>query len=323
MDVNNVDFTIDEIIAAWGDYYLKNGQNMSNLHTLPMESFGSAEAGYMEETDQTVIREANVRFGEVLQPYQHGFTPKGSIAMLPVEIKLHHVKVDFQMLPNQLKGKWTDFLVLNSLDPTAYPIVAYIVEQYIIPQTKHDLETKSFYKGQSKAPDEGVAGLAIDAMDGLEKALVDMEAANKIDWINTGAWSGTASTFVTQIENFVKSIPEMYRHDQVLELNMNRTNRDKFKQGMRDKYNINYQQTNQLLQVMDFENISIAGRASMMGKDKVWATPKDNLGTFVKGFSNKEAFDLQKFDRYVKFLSDWWIGTGFIQPEMIFANELT
>lgn len=321
--VNNTDITIDELIAQFGDHYIDNGQNMDNLHMLPFESFGTAEAGYMESTDQTVIREANVRVGEVLQPYQHDFVSKGAMVILPVEIKLHHVMITTGIMPKQVSGQWVDFLVKNGIDPLEFPLIRFIIEKYLIPQAQEDLEMNAIYKGQRKEAEDGVAGLAIDSMQGIEQALVTMEAAEKIDFINTGAWNGTASTFVTQIEDFVKSIPEKYRYNESLELNLNRTNRDKFKQGMRDKYNINYNQTNNLLQLMDFENITVAGRASMMGKNRIWATPKSNLGTFVKGFENAKAFDLQKFDRQVKFLTDWWIGTGFIQPEMVFANELS
>lgn len=319
----NTDFTIDEIIAAWGDYYLNNGQNMQNLHTLPFEEFGTAEAGTILSTEQTVVREANVRFGEVLQPYQHEFTNKGSLKMLPVDIYLQHVKIDMKVLPNQLKGRWTDFLTANDLDPVSYPIIAYIIEQYLVKQAQEDLELSAIYKGVRATPDELVAGASVDVMDGLEKQLGILNAAGKMDYINTGAIAATPKDFVTQIEDFIKGIPEKYRYNMAMQLNMSRTLRDKFRQGQVEKYNMNYNQADNLTRVFLFENFTISGRASMMGKSKIWTTPKENLLIPVKGFSNAAAFDVQKVDRYVKFLSDWWIGAGFIQPELVFANELT
>jgi hypothetical protein len=43
---------------------------------------------------------------------------------------------------------------------------------------------------------------------------------------------------------------------------------------------------------MDFENVTIVGRASMQSKNRIWMTPKFNLLLPVKGFSNKNGFDI-------------------------------
>jgi hypothetical protein len=321
--LDRVEITTDELVEQFGDYYINEGQNMDNLHMLPFEAFGTAEAGTVTPTDQTVLREANVRVDEVLQSYQHPFTNKGGMSVLPVSIFLHHVKIDVKILPNELKAKWIQFLTTDGLDPLEYPLVRFIIENYLINQANEDLELKGIYKGVRAEAPEGESNSATEIMDGIEFHLNKLETDGKLDWINTGSIASAAKDFVTQIEDFVKAMPEKYRYNTSMQLNMNRTLRDKYKQGMRDKYNVNYQQTNTLLQVMDFENVSIVGRASMAGKNKIWTTPKDNLIIPVKGFSNKSAFDVQKVDREVKFLSDWWIGAGFIQPEIIFANELT
>ena len=322
--IDNVDISLDELIAQFGDYYLDSGQNMTNLHMLPFEPFGTAEAGIMRETTDTIVRNADIRTEEVLQPYQPEFTPKGGMKVLPVQINLHHIKMDLGVIPNQVKGSWLDFLASDkNLDPISFPLIAFIIEKYLIPQVNQDLEMNAIYKGVYKAPDEAVAGNSIDVMDGLEVALNTMEASDSIDfeWITTGAIPTAPKDFVTQVEAFIKAIPEKYRYNFEMCLNMNRTLRDKFKQGMRDKYNMYYDQSNNLLQVMDFPNFTVEGRASMLGRTKIWCTPKENLWVPVKGFGNKNAFELQKFNRQVKFLTDWWIGAGFIQPEMVFATE--
>lgn len=320
VNLDRVNITPDELIAQWGEYYIDQGQNMQNLHMLPFEDFGSTDAGSIIATDQTVLREANVRVDEVLQPYQDDFNNKGSFSMLPVDIFLHHAKIDIAIIPNQLKNSYAQFLTSNSLDPVSYPIVAYIMEQYLMKQSRHDLEMKAFFKGVKKAAQQDVAGDAVDIMDGLNKHIKNLEAANKFEFTTIGAWASDPKDFVTQIEGFIQSMPEIYR-EMEMPLNMNRTMRDKFRRGMRAKYNMNYAQATELDTVMDKPNIKIAGRASMLGCDRVWATPKTNLLIPVKGFSNTTAFDVQKQDRKVKFLSDFWIGAGFVQPELIFSTE--
>lgn len=321
-DVNNTKITVDRVIQEYGEHYIDNGQNMQHLHMLPFEKYGTTEVGTIEETDQTVIRHANIRVGEVLQPFQAEFTNKGSLVALPVWIALHHVKIDTSFIPHELKGSWMDFLALNQIDPLQMPFTAWVAEVYLIKQAKADMEMKAIYKGVRKDPEEGVPGLAVDAQDGIEKHILDLEKRGDIEFIITGSWPTSPSELVTKVEDFVKSIPELYRYDMELVINASRTFRDKFKQGMRDKYNVNYQQTEQLLRLMDFENVTVAGRGSMMGKNRIWATPKSNFRTYTKGFSNANVFDVQKEDRKVKFLTDWWTGCGFIQPELIFTNEL-
>lgn len=326
-DLRNVDISTTELVDQFGDYYLNNGQNMNNLHMLPYEPFGTAEEGTIYETDQTVLREGNVRTEEVLQPYQHEFTPKGGVKILPISIFLQNAKVDVKILPNQLKKSWAEFLLSNDLDPVAYPLVAYIIEKYLIPKVQEDLELNAIYKGKYVAPEENVAGAASEIMNGVETILNELEAADKLDWITSGTVPTDVADFVDYVENFVAAIPEKYRYKTKMCIQMNRTLRDRFKKGMRKKYNTYYNQAGlpsgatDNVTVMDHDNITICGQASMIGKNKIWCTPKENFIVPVKGFSNKSAFDVQKIDRYVKFLSDWWIGVGFIQPELIFATE--
>lgn len=320
---NVAEITADEVVESFGEHYINEGQNMSNLHMLPMQEYGTQSAGTVIETDQTVLREANVEVEEILQQYQDEFTSKGGMTFKPVMIPLYNVKIDVAFVPKKLQKSWLGFLTNNDKTPENYPFIQWVVEQYLMKRSKHDLETKGIYKGVYEAPEDGVAGSADNVMDGIEKLLVDLEAAGDLDFIDTGALSTTPATFVTQIEDFIKSIPEEYRYNYALELNMNRTLRDRFKQGMREKYNIQYLQTNNLLQLMDYENVTVMGRASMQNKNRIWTTPKFNLLLPVKGFDNINGFDVQKVDRKVKFLTDFWVGAGFVQPQIVFANELT
>lgn len=314
--------TIDEVIEAFGDQYINEGQNMDNLHMLPFEESDTMTAGTVEETDQTVLREANVETSEVLQPYQDDFTSKGGVTVLPVSIFLQNIKIDVAVLPHKLIKSWLGFLTNNANTPETYPFIQWLVEQYLVKRAKEDFELKSIYTGVHATPTPGTAGAAIDVIDGIEKLQNDLVGSADVEPITTGDLNAMSATaFVTAIEAFVKAMPEKYRYNYQLELSMSRTFRDKFKQGMRDKYNVNYQQTNQLLQVMDFENVTVVGRASMTGKKRIWTTPKFNLIFPTKGFSTKNAFDLQKVDRKVKFLADWWQGAGFVQPQLIFMNE--
>lgn len=321
-DLNKIEIDIDEVVTAWGDQYVNEGQNMSNLHMLPFEESDSMTAGTVVETDQTVLREANVETEEVLQQYQDDFTSKGGVTILPVNIFLQNIKIDVGVIPHKLIKAWTGFLTNSSNDPESYPFIKWLVEDYLLKRSKEDFELKSVYTGVHAAPVAGTAGEASKVIDGIQVLQNRLVTSEDIEVITTTDLSlMTATAFVTAVEAFIKEIPEKYRYNYALELSMSRTFRDKFRQGMREKYNVHYQQAEQLTRVMDFENVSIIGRASMTGKKRIWTTPKFNLIFPVKGFSNKNAFDVQKIDRKVKFLTDWWQGVGFVQPKLIFMNE--
>jgi hypothetical protein len=326
-DTNKIDITIDDVVSAWDDHYINHGQNMENLHMLPFESFGTMEAGTLIETTNTELREANIEVQEVLQQYQDDFTSKGGTVFTPVSIPLYNMKVDVGVIPHKLIKSWLGFLANTGNDPATYPFIQWLVQDYILKQTDEDLEMKAIYKGVYAAPVEGTAGDAGKVMNGIDKQLNVLEAlgagSGGFDPLTTGNLDEmSAKDFVTAIEEWFKQIPERFRYNEPLPINMNRTFRDKFRQGMHDKYNINYQATEQLTRLMFFENATIVGRASMQGKQRIWATPKRNLLFGVRGFSNKNVFDVQKLDRKVKFLTDFWIGCGFVMPQWIFSNEV-
>lgn len=323
MDTNKIDLTIDDVITAWGDYYINEGQNMQNLHQLPFEEADTQTAGTVEETDQTVLREANVETSEVLQPYQDAFTSKGGVTILPVSIFLQPVKIDVGVMPKKFIKSWLGFLAKTGNDIENFPFIKWIVENYLMKQGKEDWELKAVYTGVYSAPVDGTAGAAADTVDGIEKLQNDLVAADKVVPFVTGDLSAmTDANFVTAIEeSFAQAIPEKYRYNYEMELSMSRSFRDKFRRGMRAKYNVNYAQTDVLTRLMDYENITVVGRASMANKNRIWTTPKFNLLFPVKGFSDKYAFEVQKVDRKVKFLADWMQGVGFVQPELVFMNE--
>jgi hypothetical protein len=321
-DVNKIEIDIDEVVEAWGDYYLNSGQNMENLHMLPFEEYDTQTAGTVIETDQTVLREANVEVQEILQQYQDDFTSKGGVTMKPVNIFLQNIKIDVGVIPHKLIKAWTGFLTNSGNNPETYPFIAWLVEQYLLKQGKEDFELKSVYKGVFEAPVAGTAGEAAKVVDGIEICINRALSTTDTEVFDLGDLDAlSAKDFVTKLEDyFVKAIPEKYRYNLALELSMSRTYRDKFRQGMNDKYNIAYAQTEQLTRFRFFENVSVEGRASMINKTRIWTTPKFNLLFPVKGFSNKSAFDVQKQDRKIKFLTDWWQGVGFVQNKLIWTS---
>jgi hypothetical protein len=311
--------TPTDVITEFGSYYIDQGQNMQSLLMRPFHPFGTRDAFTNVPTDNTQLRYSDVTVGEILQRYQDTFTAKGEVVFSPVKIDLSQVKIDQEFNPNNLVYSWLGFLTNNNVDRSTWPFIRWFIEVYLLNQLFEDIETKAVYKGEQAAIVVGTAGTAIGAITGVKKIINDNIA--DMTQIGTGAFAADPVDFVTQIEQFVKSVDERYR-DRKMFLNLNNDRKIQFVEGMQKKYNTYYAQVPDTLSVRNFDNVIIKGRTSMSGSDKIWMTPTDNAVFATKGFGNANAFELEKSKRKVQIFTDFHIGIGFLQKDLVFTNDL-
>lgn len=312
--------TPDDVIAQFGAFYIDQGQNMTSLKMRPFQRFETLEAFTVFPTDETVFRLSDVQVGEILQPYQDTFTPKGSVTFKPVQINMFQQKIDEAFNPNNLVASWLGFLTSNGTNRLEWPFVRWFISEYLLKQADKDLETKGIYSGVYAAPTSGTAGAAVGIMNGVRKLINDAITAGAITPIPTGALSTDPVTFCSQIETFCKGIPELYWGENIT-FNMSKTLQQRYRQGKKLKYNMYYAQESDLDSIALFPNFKVAGRFSMNGSNKIWGTPLYNAWAPVKGYANKNGFELEKIDRKVKIYTDWWMGIGFVMYDLIFTND--
>lgn len=311
--------TATDVITQYGAYYIDHGQNMESLKKRPFETFGTLDAFTLVPTNDTQIRFSDVTMNEILQRYQDAYTPKGGVTFKPVKIDLTQIKIDQQFNPNNLVYTWLGFLTSNSTDRTTWPFIRWFVGEYLLNQHDKDFETKVIYKGVQAAIVPGTAGTTAGVMNGVKKVINDKITATTVTPIATGALSTDPQTFYEQMETFVRAIPELF-WDTPMTLNMSKVLAQRFRDGKKKKYNMYYAQDVELNRVADFQ-VSVSGRFSMSASDKIWMTPKENLIMGVKGFSNSNAFELEKIDRNVKIWTDYHAGFGFLMDDLIFTND--
>ncbi len=309
-----------QVVADYGSFYIDNGQNMNDLKMRPFQEFGTKDAFTIIETDDTILRSANVEVGEVLQGYQDDYTPKGYVGFATGDILLYPVKVDQAFNPTKLVKTWLGFLTSKATDRKTWPFVRWFIQEYVLKQIDDDLEMKAIYNGVYAAPTAGVANNAVDTMNGMKKLINDKITAGKIAPIATGAPSNDPKIWCQQIETFCKALPEKY-WDRPLTINMSRVLAQRYMEGRKLLYNVNYSQVADLKAIANFETFNITGRGSMIGAKKIWMTPKSNLVLGVRGFSNTNAVELESVDRKVKIWTDWWMGAGWWMDELMFTND--
>src|SRR5690554_2975767 len=93
---------VTDIVQAYGDYYLNEGQNMERLKSeLRRKSVTPSHAKPLI-IDGELYRSAHGKLTSVVQQFQKGWTPKGDLSFEPNEIRLRRMKMDLALYPDDV-----------------------------------------------------------------------------------------------------------------------------------------------------------------------------------------------------------------------------
>lgn len=313
---------IQDVITEFGAYYQARGQNISRLYQVLRKKLQSESMFTSTITDDTIWEATKVIYGRLVQAYQKGFTPINPLEFKPVKITMFHHKVDTKETPHDLEATWLGFLADNNVSPKEWPFIRWWIEQQIVPQIEDDMETLEIGKGVRVEPVTGTAGAAGAGMDGFLTIIKNHITAGRTTPITMGAIPTGANSdaeFVQYVEDFADQIDDKY-WNQPMELNMSLKLVRKYRRGYKELYGKNTTGSEVTNNVSE-TNLTIVGRDSMRGANRIFCSPKDNSVVLKKKTENQKRFDVQAVDREVKVLTDWWYGVGFILPELVFAND--
>lgn len=312
---------VNEIVAQFGNVYINEGQNMERLKAAIRQKAVTPSVCVPLIVESDVYRSANAKLGEIVQQFQSQFTAKGDFELKPNEIPLRNIKVDVLIDPDKVKASWLGFLANDAqMDRTQWPLVRYILEVYLAAQIQHDLEMKTYFKGVYTTPTSGVAGGASKALDGFRR-LINLGLANGTINPLTLATSPTTSNIFDSVEKIADAV---LAHNTALEgepINICMAP-SWVRAYFRDKRNVhgtnvNYSTTG--INEIDFiPNMRIVGLPSMEGSDYIMVTPSSNM-VHLRKVNGMASPDVQKADRQVKVLLDWWEGIGFLHNELVYA----
>ena len=313
--------TIAEIVAAFGAYYLNNGQNLSRLVKILYHNSVTDSALTLLLTDETVYRASESRMSRVLQPFQKAWTPIGSSEFKPVAIEQFKQKIDVEEYPDDLEATWLGFLASDSLDRKEWPFIRWFIEVHVLPKAKEDYEIYEVFAGKYAAPAAGVAGAAGTAMNGIRHLINSLIVAGRITPITMGAIPSDDKLLVDYVEDFADQINTKYWMIP-MQLNLNQMLERRFLRGYREKYGKDTDYKTNSTGAVSLTNLTIKGLPSHNGSNKIWCTPKENAIKLGKKTQNMEKVQIESVDRKVKLFSDWFSGVGFVIPEIVFTNDL-
>jgi hypothetical protein len=309
-----------DLVTAFGAYYLEEGQNMDRLKSALRQPAVTPSFAKPIITESDIYRSSNTVLGEIVQQFQKAFTAKGDLNFKPNEIRLRNAKVDLAMYPDDVKASWLGFLAsLTDAERANWPIVRYAIENEIVPQIQHDLETKAYFKGVYVAPTPGTPGTAAGVIDGVKKLLDDGITDTSMNEITLSTALSKTNIF-DMVEEFVDGF------DQALSGTKMRVYMSPswVRAYFRDKRNthgadINYNVNG--INIIDFmPNVEIVGLPSMEGSNYIWATPTDNF-VHVRKVNGMQDPKVEESKREVSFMLDWYEGIGFLHNELVYVSD--
>lgn len=317
-------FTVEKIVQEFGKFYQDGGQGQKDFFRGLMQPSVTLKMAGMRQirTKDTLWRLANPIIGSFMQPFQKGFTPKGSIDWHPNVITMQKCKIDVEIDPEEIEESYLGFLGgLDSSQLDKWPIVHYI-RKNILDAVEQDKELYCAYSGVHEDPVTGTAGEAYQCFDGLKKQLVDGAKSDYPVHIIEGIGELTTEDVFDQIEEFYAKLPERYRRagmpifvsDDML-LAYQRIKRDRGYYNVQDDGGISTR--------VDFSRANVISLPSMAGTKDIFSTIPSNIAHLTKRDLGGNNFDVQKADRIVKLLLDWYEGLGFCCNDYVYTNRAT
>jgi len=309
-----------DLVASFGDFYLEEGQNMDRLKSairLPSVTPSFAKPLI---TESDVYRSANVVLGEIVQQFQKAFTTKGDLDFKPNEIRLRNAKVDISLYPDDLKASWLGFLAsLKEEERAKWPIIRFALENEIVPQIPHDLETKAYFNGVYVAPTPGTPGTAAGTMDGVKKLLDDGLTATTMNAVALTA-APTVSNIFDGVEEFADSFDAALSGTK-MRVYMSATWLRRYFRDKRNTHGTDINYTTTGIQYVDFmPNVELVGLPSMEGSDYIWASPVDNF-VHLRKVNGMKTPRVEESKRECFLMLDWSEGIGFLYNQLVYVYK--
>ncbi|MGI4833297.1 MAG: hypothetical protein ACRYFK_07530 [Janthinobacterium lividum] len=322
---------IQDVITEYGNYYRDGGQNLTRILKKPYISSQTEALFGLIPTDDTSYQLGSAELSRVLQPFQVGWTPLGTLKVAPIVLTQTPFKVDLEENPDKLEASWLGFLADNNLDRAQWPFVRYLVEEHLYSRMDEDYELNEIYFGKFVAPTAGTPGDAGTGMDGIRTVINRAVAGSKITPIVMGAIPTDPQAFCEYVEAFVDKFSRRYRGRQ-MEVCMNTTLARRYAKGRHQKYKLDTTDApakpiidgngEALLQVpIEFTKHTVVGLESMGDSAKIWATTADNRKRLAKKTVNTKSVRIESLKRQVYIYTDFYKGLGFGLLEAVFTNE--
>lgn len=308
---------VSDIVSALGQY-MSVPKTMTDLwHRLYT---GYELAPYMRRIGGQTGKYVGIAGGmtEVTQPWQSGFTPKGTAEFTPYENQVYRAKVDY-VIDNidEIVGSWTQFLHDEEKERKDWPLVKYILEMVLLPKVIEEHNT-AMCRGVYAAPTPGTPGAAIAQMNGLLTIIANEITATNLTPIPTGVVAVTDA--LDKFETFADGIDPKFADKGGIIL-CSKTMERYYKKDYRANFGSTNDVNSKGQTKLDDYNISIVGLEGFGTSQRmVFVTEGNLLHLYDKVFAPNQ-FQVQQDKRDVVIFTDWHTGVGFNSLDGVFVND--
>lgn len=273
-----------DIITDYGNYYNPEGANAQRLYRNVIDPVQFEEGFTPMMIDGNIHRMASYTEDDIIQAFQKAYTPNGTNAFTPRQFALFNLKVDKEILPDEIKETWLGFLASLSIqDRLQWPFPRWYLEVHLVAAAQEQYNVEIAYKAVRVAPTPGTPGNPEDSMNGLGKVVADLITAGDIAPITMGAVPTDPVLFVEYVEDFLNNVPEKIRMRCEI-IRMNQTLSTRYAQGFREKYKTGVvvpgPNMNLRTPVADTNSV-VVGYSAMAAKNRIFTSAASNLLRFT------------------------------------------
>jgi regulator of replication initiation timing len=272
-------------------------------------------------TDKTQWRAMHAIIESVLQQFSPKWTPTGKAKFTPITIENYFLKVNFPITPSDIIDRYIGYLYDETKTPDQMPIVAYIVNELVLPKLVEDLEiamaTGEFV--EFNPTQDGQEGSTPEAsMDGYMTVLskLKLKAGNKVTWLLPGV-TLTEANILAKMDEVVDSIPYRYKR-KAITIHADLDLITMYGRAYRKLYPTTKIQDGDVVK-LDFSKLTFAPLDGMSGTRAFFITPKENFINLKSRNINEAKIFIQVQNYDVKVFMEFRQGTGFAMEEAIFA----
>ena len=229
-------------------------------------------------------------------------------------------KVDLEIIPSRYRDSYLQYMAApeNQQDPTQFPLLAWIMENVILPEITAHHENASWKAIKNAVP---AAGDPLESLfDGYHKRITDAATANEISLVGTGAITNTNA--VGSLEAMFSAYGSAYATTSSA-IMMNPKTQYKLLQDYRERYG-KFTRDEHGRPQLDISNVGDEFHALPgMKEGAILITKANNMHKALDRIIDKDVFSMQPDVRVLKLWNDFSLDTNFgmMNNDILVAND--
>jgi hypothetical protein len=251
----------------------------------------------------------------VVQGFQSVWNAIGATKFKANILKTFKQKVNFEIIPADVRNSWLALLYNEKLKPEQMPISQYIMQKEVLPKAAEDMA----YLEILGSYDENDLATFGKSMDGIVRALENgiNDTENPMYRIRLNAL--TDDNIVDEVTKFEKRIPVKVKRS-IKRIFMSTLNAERYMTKYEDLYGANTLIKDGDVLKSRLGKIQIVGLDYLNGYDHIFATPDGNMLKLFDLNDLPAVTDIQTLDYKVKIFMEWAIGYNFWMNPLVMVS---